>query len=895
MAVIRREQRHPRSAARGGLRAATLAAAIALVTTAPPGCGDANGGGAVRSSDPPAARVRAPAFASAGVTIGVNALASSGAIERYRFDFGDGTGAATVASGYALHRFPAAGRYTVRVTAVGPGGSDFAETEVQVGSEHGPVARFDLPTDHARPSWGEIPWPSDLFRDDAGRVVVDGINVANGVAKRILETGLGQLHGFGTTAAGYVWLDGDLDPRALPATPDESIAPGSPIVLVNVDPRSPGYRERAPVLVGWDAHDRRLSILPVPGMPLRPETRYALVVRTDLWGVRGGASGAAPASVVASGTLAALLAGDAPPVPGGTKARALLDALAAALAGAADFPGGNLSGIAAASVFTTQAIADDLLAIREAFERGDPAIPAPEPRFDPRFVFGAGGRASLDQLLGVQPEDRPGLEPRAHQHVATIVTRAWFHAPRYLSPDAHFLDAEGGTFVVKNGEPEVQGAWELPFSLVLPATPSPPSGYPVVIAQHGLGAERSQELLLIANTLAAEGFAIASIDAIQHGDRLDLGNIAPETYALLAPVFESLGFEIARTAVDERPNYPGSTLVGPDGWADDGDSDGARIGVIDALVNLAGFRDNLRQNVVDHMAFARMLRSFDTQIPGVGRVRFDPDRLFYSGTSLGGVLGANFVAFEPAIRAANLHSAGGALGVGLLVDSPGIGGLVEPLLTTVFGARPESLGDHFSPLVNLAQTVLDAGDPMNVARHAIREPLTGTSGPSRPRSVLMLEAMWDWLIPNSSTEALARAFGLALLEPSYREVPGVPAGGARIDGNVNGVTGALAQYSPAEHGTIYTSWQGRIAYPMGFPFPTGERFRPLDREFTVRQPVEAAMGQVVDFFVSARDGGPGVVEMKRGYGPTHDYDDDGFLDDDETAAGTDPNDPSSHP
>ncbi len=890
--MIRRDQRDTRSAARGGLNAAALAAAIALVASGPPGCGGADGSGSVRGSEPPTARVRAPAFASAGVAVGVNALASGGAIERYRFDFGDGTSAATVATGYALHRFPSAGRYTVRVTVQGPGGNDLAETEIVVGTEHGPVARFDLPADRARPSWGEIPWPSDLVRDDAGRVVIDGINVANGIAKRILETGLGQLHGFGTTAASYVWLDGDLDPEALPATPDESIAPGSPIVLVNIDPASPGYRERAPVLVGWDAQDRRLSIVPMPGLPLRPKTRYALVVRTDLWGTRGGG---AAGSATAPATLAALLVGETPRVPSGVQARALTDTLAAALAGAADFPDGDLSGIAAATVFTTQPIADDLLAIRNAFDRSDSAIPVPEPRFDPRFVFGAGGRASLDELLGAQPDDRPGLEPRAHQHVATIVTRAWFRAPRYVSADAHFLDAEGGTFVVKNGVPEVQGTWELPFSLVLPASPPPPAGYPVVIAQHGLGAERSQELLLVANALARQGFAIASIDAIQHGDRLDLESIAPETYALLAPGFESLGFQIARAAVDERPNYPASTLVGPDGWADDGDSDGARIGLIDALVNLAGFRDNLRQNVVDHMAFARMLRSFDGEIPGVGRVRFDPDQLFYSGTSLGGVLGANFVAFEPALRAANLHSAGGALGVGLLVDSPGIGGLVEPLLTAVFGARPESLGDDFSPLVNLAQTVLDAGDPMNVARHAIREPTAGASGPSRPRSVLMLEAMWDWLIPNSSTEALARAFGLALLEPSYRDVPGVPAGGARIEGNVNGVTGALAQYSPAEHGTIYTSWQGRIAYQMGFPFPTGERFRPLGHEFTVRQPVEAAMDQVVDFFVSARDGGPGIVEMKRGYAPVHDYDDDGFLDDDETAAGTDPNDPSSHP
>ena len=87
-----------------------------------------------------------------------------------------------------------------------------------------------------------------------------------------------------------------------------------------------------------------------------------------------------------------------------------------------------------------------------------------------------------------------------------------------------------------------------------------------MIAQHGLGSERSQELLVVANTLCAAGFAVASIDAIQHGDRLDLTSIAPATYALLDPVLRELGFEIARSPEDVRPNYVASTLDGPDGF-----------------------------------------------------------------------------------------------------------------------------------------------------------------------------------------------------------------------------------------------------------------------------------------------------------------------------------------
>ena len=254
--------------------------------------------------------------------------------------------------------------------------------------------------------------------------------------------------------------------------------------------------------------------------------------------------------------------------------------------------------------------------------------------------------------------------------MATIVTKAWFEAPIYVSPDPHFLDPYGGTFVVENGAPVVQRVVELPFSLALPKSPPPEAGYPVVIAQHGLGGERSNELITIANTLCAEGFAIASIDAIQHGDRYDLSNFSPALRQLLDPILKSIGFDLPEAAVDEEPNFSGSTLSGPDGWPDS-NGDGATIGLTDALINLAGFRDNFRQNAVDHMSLARMLRQFDQEIPGVGRVRFDPDQLYYSGTSLGGILGSNFVSYEPRLKAANLHNAGGGLGVNcLLYTSP---------------------------------------------------------------------------------------------------------------------------------------------------------------------------------------------------------------------------------
>lgn len=432
---------------------ALSAAAVAAVLVAS-GCGGSSGGGAASGEGAaPLAKVRAPAYASPGVPVHVDAFGSSGAIERLRFDFDDGSSATNPGRGFALHTFASPGEYTVRLTVSGPGGSATDEATVRVVPTAGPTARFDLPPDKERPSWGEVPWPSDVFRDASGRIAVDGVNVANGLARIVLEAGLHQLDGFGTTTAGYVWVDGELDPASLPTTPEDTVRYGSPVALIDVDPTSPDFRTRVPLVVSFDANDRRLSMLPEPGVPLRPRTRYAFVVRTDLW---SRVAGAPAGSLVPSGALAAVLDGVTPGTPYGERLRADYDALAAALAGEPDFPDGGRAGIAAATVFTTQHIADDVLAIRNAMERGDSGIPDPAPRFDPQWIYGEGGRASLDALVGEQPVDAPGLRPKAHQHVATIVTKAWFEAPIYLSPDPHFLDPYGGTFVVENGQPVVQ-------------------------------------------------------------------------------------------------------------------------------------------------------------------------------------------------------------------------------------------------------------------------------------------------------------------------------------------------------------------------------------------------------------------------------------------------------
>ncbi|MEC8424101.1 MAG: hypothetical protein VX000_10010, partial [Myxococcota bacterium] len=95
------------------------------------------------------------------------------------------------------------------------------------------------------------------------------------------------LSGFGLASPLWVQFDGPLDVSRLP-TPAQSVGPDASLFVVDVDPRSPERGQRVPVT--WtvaaeetDWHPANLlAIQPVWGMPLRPGTKYALVLTTAM-------------------------------------------------------------------------------------------------------------------------------------------------------------------------------------------------------------------------------------------------------------------------------------------------------------------------------------------------------------------------------------------------------------------------------------------------------------------------------------------------------------------------------------------------------------------------------------------------------------------------------------
>ncbi|MCB9674843.1 MAG: hypothetical protein H6737_06985 [Alphaproteobacteria bacterium] len=232
-----------------------------------------------------------------------------------------------------------------------------------------PVAPADLRHDFGAVATGDFwaaPFPGAQV-DGLGAHLADFPNPAGvDLVGDLIAMGDGRLTGAGTSSGIFFASGVDLDSASLPDLAG-SIEPGSPIVLVDVDPTSPEQGRRFPftsdfrVDTGPFGAPRLLSLLPVQGIPLRPGTTYAALVTT---GVR--TAGGRP---LAAWPGAALLGDHA--CPDGL-ATAACEQMSAAL----DALGVDPAEVAGLTTFTTQ---DPTASLRRwtGHARATEPIPAP--------------------------------------------------------------------------------------------------------------------------------------------------------------------------------------------------------------------------------------------------------------------------------------------------------------------------------------------------------------------------------------------------------------------------------------------------------------------------------------------------------------------------------------
>jgi pimeloyl-ACP methyl ester carboxylesterase len=299
----------------------------------------------------------------------------------------------------------------------------------------GPHVLLDFTRAH---SLFDAPLPADDLFDGTTANIAAFPNPAGSVQLEQGRTLLADNTGFATTGAVFFQISEPLDDTMLPAIAD-SVAPGSPAFLAAIDPSAPDYGARYPVEVTFETAaspygaPNLLALLPVAGIPLRPNERYAAIVTTALRSAAGAHLDAAPASAIAR-------------FPDAKAALADLGVAAKDVAGI--------------TAFTTQDAASPLEIARIA------ALARPLPVIDAAF-----------------------------QLTDTFTDFCAFHTtiamPDWQSGDPPY-NSDGGTWQLDaTGAPIFQRTEEANLVLTIPRTPLPAGGYPLVVfVRTGGGGDR---------------------------------------------------------------------------------------------------------------------------------------------------------------------------------------------------------------------------------------------------------------------------------------------------------------------------------------------------------------------------------------------------------------------
>ncbi len=340
-----------------------------------------------------------------------------------------------------------------------------------------------------------------------------------------------------------------------------------------------------------------------------------------------------------------------------------------------------------------------------------------------------------------------------------------------IDPASRFL-TRFNPFPVK-----VNAQLDIPMLITIPNAASgktkPPTGWPVVIFQHGFPTDRSDALLL-ADTMAAAGFAVVAIDAPLHG-------ITPSSAAYAQPLKQTA---IERTFNLDFQKNGQLGVPGPDGQVD---TSGANFfNPTNGLVQ----RDNFRQAVADLIALVRTIPTIDVDAATNPGPDFDASRIHMIGYSAGGayvvpVLGL----LGSEIKASAIPSAASKIADTFFVESPRYSALTSQLLAAQ-GVLPNTT--LYRQFVRDLQNAIDPGEPLNYAATAANNPPN-----LRPIYASFFQggggtppAPTDNTVPVVSTQRLIDLMGITNR---------VVAAGAT---SVAGTAGGYVPFSQGSHGSL---------------------------------------------------------------------------------------------
>ena len=600
-----------------------------------------------------------------------------------------------------------------------------------------PRMLFELERVGERAGFYDFPMPSDLRLDAGGRPELDAMPTASKVAlleqlRRYVKVGV---PGFAPHTTSYIRFTHPLDTAEFEAalTPE---APQAPVWLVDVDRQSPDFGKKLPLDLQFRSssttywRSNTLSARVIPGARVRPGTRYALLIRDGLRTEAG-------VPIKPSLAFEALL--DSPPGPGRLSQHytQLFEVL-----GELGIDPRSLLG---ATMYTTS---------------------------DPRPQMDALAKAA--RSVPLEPLGRWTVQSRSG---AGTLLLGSFMTQDFLSGEPPFAAPGSGEIVFDLvGQPIIQRRSPVRVSLLVPHTPPPPGGYPVVVHSHGTGGDVYSGTLGAASPgqrLAAHGIATLGFDGALHGERT------------------AQAFDYATRVVQ----------------------------------NVLVVREMIRQTVVDQIVLLRHLEAglgvpaglVGGQAAGEGEeVAFSREPWVF-GHSQGGQQNGVLVGLDVPLRGAFFSAAPGALYV-VLNDQLLGGQRLGCLLGLLAGIKCEDMTYAHPAISLLYQQTHAVNEPLNFAGRALLE---------RPESwgpaphLALTEGLEDTTTPPDSLEALAGALGVPTVAPSLRmgwalrflEQPVV---GEPVSENVRvgqqRVSAGLFQFAGLDHFAVFRDQRAANAY-----------------------------------------------------------------------------------
>ncbi|MDR2011614.1 MAG: hypothetical protein LBQ20_00925 [Rhodanobacter sp.] len=659
------------------------------------------------------------------------------------------------------------------------------------------VANFD-------PANGVMPFPNDLLLSGTTDLTLNiPVNDPNDYADPLVA--LNTLDGFSTSAPWSLTFSTRIAPASVVGGASVRLfevtlsGPGGAVVAVNRELQSP--QEFVATLSPSDSRGETLAI--VLTTPLKQLTSYMAVVTRGVTNVLGIptypspiyhlAQSSSPLCVNGKSKLLILSASQACRLE---PLRQLVNAQEAAARSA----GVAADSIVMSWVATTQSITPTFTALENIIQQAPAATTH---------------LAATDMTLG---DLGTGLPPIADIYIGTIdlpyyltapgpndcivttrgaspcppLTSFWHAAPgAYVPPfDQAGLDPTSTFVTYANPIPVPTSTQTVPLLMTIPNAASgqtkPASGWPLVIFQHGITGDRT-DMLAIAGTLAAQGFAVVAMDLPLHGvtDRTNQFYIGNTPFAALGA--RERTFDIGLISLLQ------SNASGSNRWIDP-----SGIHFI-TLTSLLTSRDNLREAEADLLTLSHAVSGMHY----TSGTDFDTAKVSFVGHSLGSIAGTVFLGIDPNVHVGVINVAGGGI-AHLLEASQSFGPLIKfsLALACLLPGTP-----NYNAFVVATQTVVDSSDPIN---WPVNSPLLSS------KSLLLQEVIGDGsanssdqVIPNSvpgaplsGTEPLVTVLGLSSISQTATSPDGIR-GVVRF---LKGTHGSLLD--PTRSAAVTTEMQG---------------------------------------------------------------------------------------